>query len=824
MTEKKYKLLVNILLGFILMQPLFDILSRMAILDYIPNISTYIKPLFVFGFTGYLLLFYSPNRKRWLGYIIIYAILTIGHTYLLYKLLVDNSTIFHEFRFMVNIAYMLSIYICYDTIGYYSNDLDKLYKQLKDIIFYTFILYFGLYIIAIITGSSGMSYEYADGNKLGFKGWYDSGQILGHAYSLMFPLIMYNMLSPKKEWYVRVIATTLFIVSVSLIGTKVPYYITLIVLILYLFITIFLKVFNKEHKRNYFNIALIFIMIIGMLSTYKYTPVKYNTDINNISASTDVSTYDFYKESGYDSILSVEELRLLYPDKDINYIIEYNNWSIEASKYLTKLFETGKLHPSNMRFKQIKYANKKFKLASFKYKVFGLGFLNQNTSLALESDTLMALYSFGILGLVLFLIIPVKEFLVSTIYIFKNLKIVDLETYMLYMGLGIFFAISIYAGYTYIYTNFSIFLITLIFMLRIKRNMLKETIIKDNKISFLLLHLGYGGIETATINTANSLCTKYDIELVSFYNLDKNQENRIDKRVKVRHLYNGSPNRDEFKLALKEHKFIKVFKEGIKAIIILIKKKVYLINEVRNNDSLYLISTRYDFSTILSTYGYRCNIKIAQEHHYHNNDKKYINILIHKYDNIDYLLALTKTLEDDYHKFLKNNHHTKIKLMPNMLFELPKEKSKLNTKNIITMSRFDYGKRNDDIIRAFAKIKDKDTHLYILGDGVEFDNLKKLVTELKLDNRVTMPGYVKKEDIPKYLINSSIFLMASITEGLPMVLLEAMSYGIPCIAYETDSGVNDIIESNINGYVIKNRCESEYVDCINKLKWLCYKK
>ena len=65
------------------------------------------------------------------------------------------------------------------------------------------------------------------------------------------------------------------------------------------------------------------------------------------------------------------------------------------------------------------------------------------------------------------------------------------------------------------------------------------------------------------------------------------------------------------------------------------------------------------------------------------------------------------------------------------------------------------------------------------------------------------------------MLKSCVFLMTSETEGLPMVLLEAMSYGIPCIAYETDSGVNDIIENGVNGYVIKNRNEKEYIDKLN---------
>ena len=160
---------------------------------------------------------------------------------------------------------------------------------------------------------------------------------------------------------------------------------------------------------------------------------------------------------------------------------------------------------------------------------------------------------------------------------------------------------------------------------------------------------------------------------------------------------------------------------------------------------MFLVSTRWDFSILLSRYGHNQNIKIACEHHYHNNDQKYINVLKKKYYNIDYLFALTKTLEEDYQQFLKNNHHTKIVLMPNMLDNIPVTKTNINSKNIITMSRLDPGKRNDEIIKIFSKIENKDWRLFILGDGMEYDNLINLVKELKLENKVFLPGYISKE-------------------------------------------------------------------------------
>lgn len=50
-----------------------------------------------------------------------------------------------------------------------------------------------------------------------------------------------------------------------------------------------------------------------------------------------------------------------------------------------------------------------------------------------------------------------------------------------------------------------------------------------------------------------------------------------------------------------------------------------------------------------------------------------------------------------------------------------------------------------------------------------------------------------------------------------MVLLEAMSYGLPCIAYKTESGVEDIIVNNVNGYIIKNRNQKEYIEKLTNL-------
>lgn len=819
MKEKEYNIIVKLLFIFVLLQPLLDILSTLANMNYIINISTYLKPLFVFGITLYLL-FKNPNRKKWIIYIITFVIYMFIHLLLIYNLVIFNSVILQEFRFILNIAYMIALFISFNTLYCYSYDKSKLLSNMKKCLLYTFIIYTGLFILSIITKTSFLTYSYSDPSKLGYRGWYFSGQIFGHALSVVFPISLYTILKPEKNIFQKIIFILFFVITACLLGTKVPYYIVLAVLILYIIIYALIKVFNKKFKRYWDNILIVSFFAITMFSVYNYTPVHYNTEINKSNYNNASTDYNLNEMSGLANFSEFDKIREEYPNSDLSETFRFLEWNQKASNILKDKMENKEIHPSENRKKQFLYNKEMFMNATFKYKLFGTGFLNQVTSIfAIEGDFFMALFNFGLIGFILFLSIPIYYFIKTTIFILKNIKKCDLEIYMLYMGLGIFFAISLVVGCTYIYTNFSIFLALIIFMLKIKVKLLEDTKvgIKDNKISFLLLHLGYGGIESATINTANSLCDDYDIEIMSFYKLSKTQANKLNDKIKVKYLYDGGPNKEEFLDAFHNHKIFNILKEGIRSVSILTKKKIRVINYIKNCDSKYIVSTRYDFSALLSKYGNDNSVKIAQEHHYHNNNKRYINILKNKYYNIDYLFALTKTLEDDYKKFLIKNKHTKVVLVPNMLYYIPSKQSKLDKKNIITISRLDYGKRNDDIIRAFSKIKEKDWKLYIIGDGKEFNNLNKLINDLNMNDRIILTGYKNKEEIEEYMLKSSLFLMASETEGLPMVLLEAMSYGIPCIAYEIASGVNDIIDNNKNGYIIKNRNEEEYIEKIEKV-------
>ena len=153
------------------------------------------------------------------------------------------------------------------------------------------------------------------------------------------------------------------------------------------------------------------------------------------------------------------------------------------------------------------------------------------------------------------------------------------------------------------------------------------------KVTFLVLHLGYGGIETSVINTVNCLINYYNVEIISFYNLKKNQVNMINKEVQIKYLYDGEPNREEFIKSVKKFRLVTAFKEGKKSINIINKKKNLVIDTIKNCKTDYLISTRMEFNILLSEYGRDDYVKVAQEHCYHNHNQKYYNLISLRYSS-----------------------------------------------------------------------------------------------------------------------------------------------------------------------------------------------
>ena len=138
------------------------------------------------------------------------------------------------------------------------------------------------------------------------------------------------------------------------------------------------------------------------------------------------------------------------------------------------------------------------------------------------------------------------------------------------------------------------------------------------------------------------------------------------------------------------------------------------------------------------------------------------------------------------------------------------------TPRLITIARFDKRKNHEKIIMALRNLKEIYPNIiYVcIGQGENIDNLKKLITELRLQNHVIFPRNLTKDEKNSYLKCSDVFVMPSITykksvEGFGIVYIEAAQFGVPSIGGK-DGGASDAIVHEQTGFI----CDGNSLDDI----------
>ncbi|HLP86298.1 MAG TPA: glycosyltransferase family 4 protein [Candidatus Paceibacterota bacterium] len=124
---------------------------------------------------------------------------------------------------------------------------------------------------------------------------------------------------------------------------------------------------------------------------------------------------------------------------------------------------------------------------------------------------------------------------------------------------------------------------------------------------------------------------------------------------------------------------------------------------------------------------------------------------------------------------------------------------------IITVTRLDYPKLPELLIKAFASIKEPDMELVIVGYGSRKGKVISLIKELNLNDKVQILDSLTKEDVIPQLAISDLFVLISKHEGLPITILEAMSVGLPVVASNVGGIKEEINESC--GYLVENNIE-----------------
>ncbi|NFA43043.1 glycosyltransferase family 4 protein [Clostridium botulinum] len=343
------------------------------------------------------------------------------------------------------------------------------------------------------------------------------------------------------------------------------------------------------------------------------------------------------------------------------------------------------------------------------------------------------------------------------------------------------------------------------------------------KIYFIVYNIyGMGGTVKTTVNTVNYLVNNgYNVEVISLRRTSKEPLFKIDKKVKVTPLmdvrrgYLYSKNSIFFKKLIKKcllsipslfmdknedlYKMFSLFSD-IKLVSKLRKIKVGVV--VTTIPSLNIISTRVLRKNV---------IKIGQEHKpYDAHHKELQNRIKCNYDKLDVLTCLT---DRDYN-YYKNLNKNVFKIENGI--NLEPQKAKLDNKCIISAGRFSNEKGFDMLLEAFSIVvkKHPDWKLVIFGEGKEKEKLKSIIIDKCIYNNVMLMP--KSNKLSEEMLEASMYVLSSRYESFGMVLLEAMTLGIPCVSYDC-AGPKEIIKDGEDGILVPEGDIEALAEGINNL-------
>ena len=197
-------------------------------------------------------------------------------------------------------------------------------------------------------------------------------------------------------------------------------------------------------------------------------------------------------------------------------------------------------------------------------------------------------------------------------------------------------------------------------------------------------------------------------------------------------------------------------------------------------------------------------------------EKYFITYMIKTfYHYANHLICQSNLMKNDIHSFIPN-YIVPASVIYNPIENIPPYIGEETKKLIISIGRLELQKNHQLLIKAFDQVKNIIPHdLLIIGDGSEYNNLKRLIDKRGLKDRVHLKGFI--ENVWEKYCNSGLFVLSSDFEGFPNVILEAMANCTPVISADCPSGPNEIIQHGENGFLFKVGCADELARLITRM-------
>ena len=313
-----------------------------------------------------------------------------------------------------------------------------------------------------------------------------------------------------------------------------------------------------------------------------------------------------------------------------------------------------------------------------------------------------------------------------------------------------------------------------------------------------------GGVARTTANLANHLARTHDVRVVSLYRRRDEGRFELDPAVELSTLRDLTQRQPVWARALNQ--IPSRLRPNPSARTLSMLTDLLLWRSLRAIPAgSVVVSTRPSLHLASTSFVRRGVTTIGWEHMHFSArfGSAALRAVLHKtVPRLDGYVVLTEADAADYRRELPSAA-TEIEVIRNSVsWPIRDRVPGLDSNVVLAVGRLVPRKGFKRLIRAFGPIarEHPDWQLHIYGQGKQENEIRRLVRRLRLRKQVKLKGF--SHDLPSVLAGGSVFAMTSLSEGFPMVLIEAMSAGVPVIAYDCPRGPAEIIRDGQNGLLI----------------------